>query len=92
MVLSKFLNIMYEQGWIEVGRFPAYLPDDVIVNSLIPDERMELYIVASDGVFIETFAGSKSFLFNTHQSLSPNPFYSTTEPREKHLLDQKDSV
>ncbi len=92
MMLSSFLNMMHKEGWLEIARYPAYYPAEYISEDLTHDQKLEWYIIEGGGVLIETFAGSKSYFFNTHHKLRLNPFYSTTEPRGKHHLDQKGSA
>jgi hypothetical protein len=89
---SPFLNEMWSAGWIEIGRWDSYLPDDIIIDKVQRNEQYQFYIAENEGALIESHGGSKSYFFNTHRKLRLNPFYSTTMPRGKHLLDQKSSA
>ena len=84
LIISQFLNMMYEAGWIQINVFPAYLPDDVIVAAVQTDPKNEFYVFENDGMLIETHEGSKSYFFNTHHKLRLNPFYNTKVQSETH--------
>ena len=64
IVRSKFLDKMYKQWFLEIGRWSAYLPDSVIIDQIKNDRNLLLYAVNFKGVPIDTHAGCKSFFSN----------------------------
>jgi len=64
VVRSEFLDKMYKEWFLEVGRWSAYLPDDVIINSIMGNKNLLLYAVNFNGVPLDTHAGCKSFFAN----------------------------
>lgn len=63
---------MWTQGWIEIARYPAYLPDDILIDKIQVEPKFEYYYAENEGVLIETHAGSKSYFFNTKRKLNLN--------------------
>lgn len=59
---SEFLNDLQKRGIWEVGRFPAYMPDDICSYFATKDRKMLHYISMQGGVWLITHAGVKSLL------------------------------
>lgn len=102
---SVLLNDMQRRNIWEVGRFPAYLTDDICKDLIMKSRNMLHYVSMQGGVWLMTHAGVKSLLcdldniqhsksvaidFKTLQH-TLNQSCNTTEQGEKHPQDQKDS-
>ena len=59
---SVILNDMQRRHIWEVGRFPAYLPDDICKELIMQDRNMLHYVSMQGGVWLMTHAGVKSLL------------------------------
>lgn len=105
---SKILNDFQRKGIYEVGRWSAYWTDEMISQDILTNRQLIHYANLQGGVWLITHAGVKSMLIdfrnlgNNRQNLlqfglkkllhNQTPSYSTIEPEEMHLLNQKDSL
>lgn len=64
MILCRELTILEKAGIYERGKWPAYLPDSVILDEMMIDEDMMKWVVQSKGVILQTIGGYKHYLVN----------------------------
>lgn len=100
---SEFLNDLQSRNVWEIGRFPAYLPDDACVVRIMKNRNMVHYVSCQGGVWLATHAGSKSLLcdfenMNNRTTMFDikklqhiqNPSCNTKSPKGKRHPNRKD--
>jgi len=92
LMKSKFIDEMVKLGFLEVKRWPFHLPDDIIIDEIVNDRDLMLYVINSQGIPLYTHAGVKGFFTNTRPQLLLNPSYNTKVKARKHPPNRKGSA
>jgi len=62
LIKCRELDILELAGIYERGKWPAYLPDEVILNELENNEDLMKWVVQSKGVILQTIGNYKCYL------------------------------
>ena len=83
---------MTKLGFLEVKRWPFHIPDEMIIEEIVNDRSLMLYVINSKGIPLYTHAGVKAFFTNIHPQSLLNPSYNTKVKARKHHPNRKDSA
>ena len=67
MIRCRELDILEKRGIYERGKWPAYLPDSIILDQMMIDDDIMNWVAQSKGVILQTIGNFKHYLVDVRQ-------------------------